>query len=107
MRPVRENAEVRRQTAHFIAGMSPRYTLEAAARFKDLRLPVLLAWAPEDCFFKLATAERLRDDIPNARLEMIEDSYTFVSLDQPQRTAQLIAEFVRETSRAVSEVPVV
>ena len=104
MRPVRENAEVRRQTAEFIAGMSPKYTLEAAAHFSELRLPVLLAWAPEDCFFKLATAERLRNDIPDARLELIEDSYTFVSLDQPKRTAQLIADFARQTS-ATPEVP--
>jgi hypothetical protein len=32
----------------------------------------------------------------NARLERIENSYTFVPIDQPRRTAELIAAFARE-----------
>jgi len=36
---------------------------------------------------------------PNARLELIEDSYTFVSEDQPDKLAQLIAAFIREPAR--------
>ena len=31
---------------------------------------------------------------PNAKLVRIPDSYTFVSLDQPERLAELIADFV-------------
>lgn len=96
VKPVRTNAVIRRQTARFLGAMDSRHTLAAAARFGDLRLPVLIAWAPEDKFFKLAWAERLAKDIPGARLELIEDSYTFVSVDQPARTAELIAQFVRE-----------
>lgn len=96
VRPLRESAEIRRQTAAFIAAMDPRHTLGAAARFAELKLPFLLAWAPEDRFFKLAFAERLLADLPDARLELIEDSLTFVSLDQPQRTAELISSFARQ-----------
>jgi pimeloyl-ACP methyl ester carboxylesterase len=54
---------------------------------------VLIAWAPEDKFFKLANARRLAAEIPDARLELIADSLTFVPLDQPQAVADLIAEF--------------
>jgi hypothetical protein len=36
---------------------------------------------------------------PDARLERIEDSYTFVVVDQPERTAQAIRAFVRETAK--------
>lgn len=53
----------------------------------------MIAWAPEDRFFKLRYAERMVGAFPNARLERIEDSFTFVSLDQPERTASLIAAF--------------
>jgi hypothetical protein len=35
-------------------------------------------------------AERMACDMPNARLERIPDSYTFVSVDQPERLAALI-----------------
>jgi hypothetical protein len=38
---------------------------------------------------------------PNARLETIEDSRTFVSIDQPRRTAELIAEFARQPAPAL------
>jgi pimeloyl-ACP methyl ester carboxylesterase len=100
--PLRKNAEIRRQTARIFAGMRPEYTLRAARAFPELRIPVLLAWAPEDRFFKLANAERMVREIPGARLELIEDSLTFVAIDQPQRTAELIAEFAREPVEAVS-----
>ena len=56
----------------------------------------MLAWAAEDRFFKLSFAERLAHTIQGATLEKIEDSYTFVSEDQPERLAELIARFARE-----------
>jgi pimeloyl-ACP methyl ester carboxylesterase len=59
----------------------------------------LIAWAPEDHFFKFRDAERLAAAFPDARLERIEDSLTFVSIDQPERTADLIAAFARGPAR--------
>jgi pimeloyl-ACP methyl ester carboxylesterase len=94
--PVRRDREIRGQVARILAGMNPRHTLEAASHFKDLDMPVLLVWAPEDRFFKLANAERMAREIPGARLERVDGSYTFVSIDQPARTAELIAAFARE-----------
>jgi pimeloyl-ACP methyl ester carboxylesterase len=90
---------IRNEVASILKGISPRYTLEAAERFGEFTKPVLIAWAPEDRFFKLRYAERLASAFPDARLELIEDSYTFVSLDQPERTAELIAAFVKEPAR--------
>ena len=73
----------------------------------EFNKPVLIAWAPEDRFFKLRYAERMAEAFPDARLELIEDSYTFVSLDQPERTAELIAAFAREPShRPDANLPV-
>jgi pimeloyl-ACP methyl ester carboxylesterase len=94
--PALSSAAVRREIAAVLKGISSRYTLEAAERFGEFDKPVLIAWAPEDRFFKLRDAERMAAAFPHARLELIEDSYTFVSIDQPQRTAQLIADFARE-----------
>jgi pimeloyl-ACP methyl ester carboxylesterase len=79
-----------------VRAIKKQLLLDASRRFKEFDKPVLIAWAPEDIFFKFRFAERLAKDFPNARLERIEDSRTFVSLDQPQRTAELIASFVQE-----------
>jgi pimeloyl-ACP methyl ester carboxylesterase len=70
-----------------------RYTLAAAERFADLEIPVLLAWGAEDRLFKPSHAERLAEGDPGARLVMIPDAKTFLPLDQPERLAELIAEF--------------
>ena len=98
--PALDSREIRRDAATFLSSISRRYTLEAAQRFGDFSRPVLIAWAPEDRFFKLRYAERLQQAFPHARLELIEDSYTFVPVDQPQRTAELIAAFAREPALA-------
>jgi pimeloyl-ACP methyl ester carboxylesterase len=99
MAPVLRDRRIRREVAAVLRGISPRHTEEAARRFGEFGKPVLLAWAPEDRFFKLRYAERLVEAFPNARLELIEDSYTYVPVDQPQRTAELIAAFAREPAK--------
>lgn len=93
MAPALTNSAVRGEIAAILKGISNRYTLDAAKRFGEFSKPVLLAWAPDDRFFKLRYAERMMSAFPDVRLERIEDSLTFVSLDQPERTAALIAEF--------------
>ena len=94
--------DARRDAMKVLRGISKRQTLEAAERLRSFDRPVLIAWAPEDRFFKLRYAERLAADIPGARLERIDDAFTFVSLDQPQRTAELIAAFAREPRAAAA-----
>jgi pimeloyl-ACP methyl ester carboxylesterase len=96
MRPAIENAGIRRDLAKVLRGIHPRYTLEAAEKFGDFRQPVLLVWASEKDFFPLEHAERLSKAFPDARVERVDDSYTFVMEDQPERLAQLIGEFARK-----------
>jgi pimeloyl-ACP methyl ester carboxylesterase len=96
MRPVLTDRRIRRELAATLRAIDNRYTLEAAERFPQFDKPVLLAWAPEDRFFKLHYAERMARAFPRARLEPIENSYTFVPIDQPRRTAELIASFAAQ-----------
>ncbi len=91
---------IRRDTAKLLRGISNRYTLEAARQLERFDRPALIAWALEDRFFKLEYGKRLADAIPQARLETVEDSYTFMPLDQPDRLATLVREFVLETAGA-------
>ena len=94
--PALNDKTIRAQLASVLTAIDQRYTLQAAERFGEFTKPVLVAWAPEDRFFKLRYAEKLVQAFPDARLELIEDSYTFVPIDQPERTSGLIAEFARE-----------
>lgn len=90
------DAAIRRDLYKTLVAIDSADTLAAAERLRSFDRPVLLAWAPEDRFFTWKYAERLAADIPGARIERIEDSYTFTALDQPARTAELIGAFVRE-----------
>ena len=93
MRPGLHDRGVKRDAKKVTAGMHRRYTLEAAEKLRGSELPLLLTWAPGDKFFPIRYAERLRDEIPNAKLVEIENAKTFVPLDQPARLADLIADF--------------
>ena len=101
--PAMSDAGVRRDVVKVLRGISTRYTLEAAERLREFERPALLAWAPEDRFFKLEHAQRLADALPHARLELVDDSYTFVPLDQPARLAELIREFAGESGGPLAE----
>jgi pimeloyl-ACP methyl ester carboxylesterase len=87
---------VQEDVRRVIQGLDKRYTNEAADRLGEFDKPALIAWSRDDKFFKPEHAERLAQDLPNARLEWIDDARTFSSEDQPERLAELIAGFVRE-----------
>ena len=94
--PGRSSRGVRRDLAKVFGSVDSRYTIEAAQKLESFAKPVLLAWATEDKLFPIDYARRLASALPNARLEEIEDSYTFIAEDQPERLADAIAAFVRE-----------
>jgi pimeloyl-ACP methyl ester carboxylesterase len=96
--PFLTDRAIRRDVIKVLKGIDPKYTLEAAEKLRTFDRPTLLAWAVEDRFFKVSFAERLAATINGAKLERIEDSYTFVSEDQPERLAELIGTFAGSVS---------
>ena len=93
LRPSQTSRAIRKDTARFMASVDSRYTLEAADRLHVFDRPVLIVWAPEDKFFPLEHGRRLAGLFPDARLEEVPDSYAFMPEDQPERVAELVAEF--------------
>ncbi|MFK7894358.1 MAG: alpha/beta fold hydrolase [Myxococcota bacterium] len=85
---------VRRDVYKVLRDISSRYTMKAAGKLSSFEAPVLIAWAADDRFFPLAHGQRLANLLPNARFTSIEDSYTFVSEDQPEALVKGIAEFL-------------
>jgi pimeloyl-ACP methyl ester carboxylesterase len=99
--PMVRRGEIRRDLRRVLAGIDPKYTLDAAARLTAFDKPVLIAWSADDRFFPTEHAERLAKLLPNARLEWIEGARTFSPEDRPERLAELISAFVRAPAAAV------
>ncbi|MEV6060342.1 alpha/beta hydrolase [Nocardia asteroides] len=82
-----------RDAIAILRAVDNRYTLDAARRFPAVTLPVLIAWPSSEDVFPYRHARRLAEDFPNARLETIPDSRTWVPEDQPAHLARLIRRF--------------
>jgi pimeloyl-ACP methyl ester carboxylesterase len=95
LEPSLKDPAVRRDVIGLLRGIDSRDTLAAAHKLRRWgpSHPTMIAWARDDLVFKLRYAERLARDIPGSRLEVIEDSRSFVPEDQPARLAELIAGF--------------
>ena len=71
---------------------------QIATELATFTRPALLAWAADDKFFPAEHAGRLAAILPDARVELIPGSRTWVMRDQPERTAQLIGELARRAA---------
>jgi pimeloyl-ACP methyl ester carboxylesterase len=105
LRPFFTQRGVRRDAARLLRGVRRGDLLQAAERLRGFDRPALLAWAREDRLFPVEHAHRLAAILPQARVEEIADSWTFVSEDQPGETARLIADFVRATYPEPADAP--
>ncbi len=101
LRPARDSRPIRRDAGKFIARVDKKYTLAAAESLRTFGKPVLLVRAEDDKIFRPQLSERLAALLPDARLVIVPDSYTFVSEDQPDELARLVVEFATSTG----EVP--
>ena len=86
--------DVRRDVYKVLRDISPKYTNRAALGLAEYAAPVLVAWAAEDRFFPIEHGRKLSQIVPDGRFVTIEDSYTFVSEDQPQALAKQIGAFL-------------
>ena len=75
-------------------------SIAAAEKLKTFDKPILLAWGADDKLFPPAHARRFASEVPGARLELIENSRTFVMLDQPDRLSELVSEVASLPARA-------
>ncbi|MGL6340613.1 MAG: alpha/beta fold hydrolase [Waterburya sp.] len=88
--PLINFAGVRRDLGKALRGISNHYTLEAADSFPSFHKPVLIVWGENDPFFSYRFAERLTKSFPNAQLNPVANSRTFVPEDRPEILAELI-----------------
>jgi pimeloyl-ACP methyl ester carboxylesterase len=87
---------VMRDLRKALSGLKPEILLDNTPKLSSFTKPVLLAWSREDKFFRVEHAHRLAAIFPDARVEEIDDAYTFVSWDQPDRLAELVGAFAAQ-----------
>ena len=90
-----EDAGVRRDVLRFMAEVDSSHTVAAAPALREFGRPALVVWSRGDRIFPLSDAKRLAADL-SAPLEVVDDTRTFIPLDQPGRLAELIENFVAE-----------
>jgi pimeloyl-ACP methyl ester carboxylesterase len=86
-----------RDLGRVMRAMRPRYTLAAGEQLRGFAKPTLIAWGDDDQFFPEEDGRKLAARIPDSRFVLVKGSRTFISEDQPEELARLIAEFMRES----------
>ncbi len=94
--PAITKAAIRNDARTFIKGADTAQTNAAADRLPQFDKPALMAWSADDRVFPVADAHKLAADLPNGRVELVEDAYTFSMEDNPAQLSELISAFVRE-----------
>ena len=90
---------VRRDLRRLTAALGEdEFMTQIAAELAAFTKPALLAWAADDKFFPLEHARQLAAILPDARVEPVPGSRTWIMRDQPGRTAHLIAELARRAT---------
>ncbi len=99
--PALHDKGVRSDLRRLTGSLNQGSMLRAAEGLPDFRKPALVAWSADDAFFPLEDGQRLAATLPDARLEVISNSKTFSMIDQPDRLAGLISDFVGTSKTAV------
>jgi pimeloyl-ACP methyl ester carboxylesterase len=86
---------IRRDVLRFMARIDNADTIAAGKALKTFGRPALVVWTRGDRFFPLSDGRRLAADL-SAPLDVLDDTRTFIPLDQPERLAELIRTFVAE-----------
>lgn len=92
--PALSDAAVRADARTFVRGADVAQTNAAADRLPRFDKPALIAWSADDRVFPIEDARTLAADLPDSRLELVENAYTFSMEDNPDALAKLIAGFV-------------
>ena len=93
-----ENPLIRRDLVKYCRTRFDKADLiRATQRLADFDGPALVLWS-DNPVMPVEHGRRLADLLPHGRLMMIDDAYVLTMLDQPERTAAAIGEFLGVTA---------
>jgi pimeloyl-ACP methyl ester carboxylesterase len=96
MEPVLTQPGIRRDTVRTLraAAADRNFLAGSAGWLPDFTGPALVVWARQDRVMPPEHGQRLAKLLPQGQLAEVEDSYTLIPLDQPDRLTALIRSFV-------------
>ena len=98
--PATTRADIRRDLAKYSVSAPDSATqLAWSDQMRSFTRPVLIVWATEDRLMPREHGPRLAELYPNSRLVEIDDSYTLVPEDQPNRLAEVLLDFLAATDQ--------
>lgn len=98
VKPALRDAAVAEDLRHLTKSLNQQTSLDAGARLSGFTKPALVAWSADDLFFPVEDGRRVAKTLPDARFELIEGARTYSMIDQPDRLADLVAEFASAAS---------
>ncbi len=67
-------------------------------RAQELQTPVLVVWGKYDRFISSKLGQEIVENLPNAKLEVIDKSGHYVHMDKPQELVQVVTQFLEEAA---------
>ena len=92
--PIRTLPGVRRDLQRLLLAVDTRYTFEAAESLRSFDKPALVLWADGDKIFPRDHGKQLTELLPQGRFELVRDSRTFISEDQPDQLVAAVRGFM-------------
>lgn len=78
---------------HQVAHYNAKYTMHFKDELPKISVPVQILWGEADEWQPLSYATRLKEDIPNASLQVIKNAGHFIMEDAPDECAQHLIKF--------------
>lgn len=83
---------------HTVNSLEPESADAIAARYPELKVPVLLLWCEYDKIVPLAFGKKLAGDLPNSRIHFILNCGHIPQEEQPTETLRSIKQFVQNVT---------
>ncbi len=90
----------RKAFLHFAACLDNKNLIEITGLLKKIETPVLIVRGDADVYLGSNISKKLHSDISISKLVIIPDAGHFVQLDEPEKLAQILQQFIKEKSYA-------
>lgn len=95
-----QNKVGRKAFLHFAACLDNKNLTEIAGLLKKIKTPVLIVRGDADVYLGSNISAKLHSEISTSKLVIIPDAGHFIQLDEPEKLAHILQQFIKEKSYA-------
>lgn len=90
----------RKAFLHFAACLDNKNLIEISGLLKMIETPVLIIRGDADVYLGSNISEKLHSEIPNSKLVIVPEAGHFIQLDEPDKLAYILQQFIKQKSYA-------